>query len=68
MELDANTQLMFHWIPIVFGLFLMSPLGEGLGKQLSSRWESLDTVRGRTLVVGNINCKGTIGNLGQFKP
>ena len=49
MELDANTQLMFHWIPIVFGLFLMSPLGEGLGKQLSSRWESLDTVRGRTL-------------------
>lgn len=49
MELDANTQLMFHWIPIVFGLFLMSPLGEGLGKSLSSKWSSLETVRGRTL-------------------
>ena len=49
MELDANTQLIFHWIPIVFGLVLMSPLGEGLGKSLSSRWKSLETVRGRTL-------------------
>lgn len=49
MELDANTQLMFHWIPIIFGLILMSPLGEGLGNSLSSRWKSLDTVRGRTL-------------------
>ena len=49
MELNANTQLIFHWIPIVFGLVLMSPLGEGLGKKLSSRWPSLETVRGRTL-------------------
>ena len=49
MELNANTQLIFHWIPIIFGLILMSPLGEGLGKQLSSRWKSLETVRGRTL-------------------
>ena len=49
MELDANTQLFFHWIPIIFGLILMSPLGEGLGQKLSSRWKSLETVRGRTL-------------------
>ena len=49
MELDANTQLYFHWIPIIFGLFLMSPFGEGLGKSLSSRWQSLATLRGRTL-------------------
>ena len=49
MALDANTQLMFHWIPIVFGLYLMSPLGEGLANQLSSRWPSLETLRGRTL-------------------
>ena len=49
MALDANTQLMFHWIPIVFGLYLMSPLGEGLASQLSSRWPSLETLRGRTL-------------------
>tara|TARA_Y100000766_G_C18880553_1_gene593203 strand:+ start:1129 stop:1821 length:693 start_codon:yes stop_codon:yes gene_type:complete len=49
MELDANTQLYFHWIPIIFGLFLMSPFGEGLGKSMSSRWQSLATLRGRTL-------------------
>ncbi|MBT4066683.1 MAG: vitamin K epoxide reductase family protein [Euryarchaeota archaeon] len=49
MALDANTQLMFHWIPIVFGMFLMSPLGEGLAMNLSSKWPSLSTTRGRTL-------------------
>ncbi len=49
MELDANTQLYFHWIPILFGLFLMSSFGEGFGKSLSSRWSSLATSRGRTL-------------------
>ena len=49
MELDANTQLMFHWIPIVFGLVLMSPFGEGLGLKMASRWPSLETTRGRTI-------------------
>ena len=49
MELDANTQLYFHWIPILFGLFLMSSFGEGFGKSMSSRWSSLATLRGRTL-------------------
>jgi uncharacterized membrane protein len=49
MELDANTQLFFHWIPIVFGLYLMSPFGEGLASKLSSKWPSLKTLRGRTL-------------------
>ncbi len=49
MELDANTQLIFHWIPIVFGLVLMSPLGDGLAKAMSSRWPSLETLRGRTI-------------------
>ena len=49
MALDANTQLLFHWIPIVLGLILMFPFGEGLGKSFSNRWPSLETKRGRTL-------------------
>lgn len=49
MEFDANTQLLIHWIPIVFGLILMSPLGKGLAMKMSSRWPSLETLRGRTI-------------------
>ena len=49
MELTADQQLIFHWIPILLGILLMSPFGEGIGKSLSSRWPSLETQRGRTL-------------------
>ena len=49
MELSADTQLIFHWIPILLGLVLMLPFGENLGKSVSEKWPSMGTNFGRTV-------------------
>jgi len=47
--MDANLQLMFHWIPLLIGLHLMGPWGAGLAEKMSKRWPSMLTERGRKL-------------------
>ncbi|MDP6869362.1 MAG: vitamin K epoxide reductase family protein [Candidatus Poseidoniaceae archaeon] len=49
MAISADTQLLFHWIPILLGLTLMSPWGESLGRSISAKWPSMETKRGRTI-------------------
>ncbi|MCS5525975.1 MAG: vitamin K epoxide reductase family protein [Candidatus Poseidoniaceae archaeon] len=49
MELDANQQLMFHWIPIVLGVLLMSPMGKSFSQTLSSMFPGMEHQRGRTI-------------------
>ena len=49
MELDANQQLMLHWIPIVLGVLLMSPMGKSMSQTLSNMFPGMEHQRGRTI-------------------
>ena len=56
--MNEYTILSFHAILIVYGVLLMSPLGEGVGSFLVNKWPSTATKRGRTLAGLIFVCTG----------
>ncbi len=49
LEMDADTQLLFHWIPIALGLLMFTPLGNQLAPIFAKRWPSAISHRGKLL-------------------
>ena len=47
--MDADTQLMFHWIPIVLGLLMFTPLGDKIAPLFAKLWPSAISNRGKLL-------------------
>jgi uncharacterized membrane protein len=48
--MDANTQLLFHWVPILLGLLLLIPsTAESVSKLFVKKWPSVSTRRGQLL-------------------
>ena len=47
--MDANTQLLFHWIPITIGVVMFTPLGETIAPLFGKRWPSALSKRGQLM-------------------
>jgi len=47
--MNADTQLMFHWIPIALGLLMFTPLGDKITPLFAKRWPSATSHRGKLL-------------------
>ena len=47
--MEADTQLMFHWIPIVLGLLMFTPLGDKIAPLFAKLWPSATSHRGKLL-------------------
>jgi uncharacterized membrane protein len=56
--MNEYTILSFHAVLIVYGVLLMTPLGESVGSFLVNKWPSTATKRGRTLAGLIFVCTG----------
>ena len=51
--MDADTQLLFHWIPIVLGLLMFTPFGDKIAPVFAKIWPSAISHRGK-LITGSL--------------
>ena len=47
--MDADTQLLFHWIPIVLGLLMLTPFGDKIAPVFAKMWPSAISHRGKLM-------------------